>query len=138
MNKYLNSLKEYKNVQYLDNFQEVLFNYFRSENYNTKCIIELSEIINIKPNILKSYLYSYALNKMNMDRVSFNKYIENERKKNEDLFLGKENIILLEDGIETKYLWNNEEEKLMFLKRIYYYSSKNDFSEKGTDLLAKK
>lgn len=75
---------------------------------------------------------------MNMDRVSFNKYIENERKKNEDLFLGKENIILLEDGIETKYLWNNEEEKLMFLKRIYYYSSKNDFSEKGTDLLAKK
>ena len=129
MNEYLKAIYEYKNIPYLEAFHEALYYYYKSENFEPKSIYNLGEEINIKPSILKTYINSYVSKKLNMDKETFLKYRLKEREKNKDLFLGIPNIILKEEGIETKYLWTSEEEKKLFLKKLYIYSMKNNFSE---------
>ena len=138
MNKYLKAIYEYKDIPYLEAFHEALFYYFKSENFELKSINDLSEDINIKPSILKTYIITYASKKLNMDKKAFAEYRLNEREKNKELFIGKTNIILEEEGIETKFLWNNEEEKKLFLKKIYFYSMDNSFSEEFVEEMSKK
>lgn len=44
--------------------------------------------------------------------------------------IGKINLILLEYGVETTNLWNNDEEKKFFLIKLFDYSVVNNFSSR--------
>lgn len=136
MNKIINILKENKHDPTSATFSEYLYKYYISYNYSNRCFNDLSDELGIKPSILKSYIYSYAKNYLGKSAKEFDKYREEQRNKNNDLYLSKKNIILEKHGIETNFLWDNDEQKEIFLKDIYDYSSKYKFSEKSSKKMA--
>ena len=119
-------------------FQESLFEYYKTENYGRKFLIELSAETNISFNLLMSYIYDYAEKKYGMNNNAFDKYRKQKREENKDYFIGEENFILKKYGIETKFLFRNDEEKGLFLKEIYEISLKDNFSLETTREMSKK
>ncbi len=137
MNKILTILKENKHDPTSSSFLESLYKYYQECNYSNKCFNDISEDLGIRPSILKSYIYSYAKNTLGKNTKEFDEFRIEQRSKNMDLYLSRINIVLEKHEIETKYLWNNEEQKEIFLKDIYNYSSKNGFTEKSSKEMAK-
>ena len=63
-------------------FQESLFEYYKTENYGRKFLIELSAETNISFNLLMSYIYDYAEKKYGMNNYAFDKYRKQKREEN--------------------------------------------------------
>lgn len=130
MDKYLDTLIKYKDDPNSKVFKEALYEYYKSKNYSEMALIDLYNTINIKPNALKKYLYSYIKIYIKMDKKTFETYIEKAKRTNNELYLKKENLLLKELGINTEYLWTNDKEKEYILKKVYeYYKSGLSFSE---------
>ena len=138
MNKYIRQMIDNKYSPYSRAFQEPLYFYYKSENYEYKSLIELSDILEIRINLLKSYIYSYAEKYLVLTKSEFDTLRKQDREKNKETFIGIENIILEKYGINTKFLYNNEGEKELLLMELYKYSSSNKFSVKSTKEMASK
>ena len=138
MNDYITLLIEYKNIPYSKSFLEPLYNYFKSENFDPESLIELGEFLNIKPNVLKTYIYNYAKEFLKMNKDEFKMFRNEQIEKNKENFIGQKNVILESYGINTKFLFNNDQERLLLLEGIYNYAKNNNFSTKSTSIMSKK
>ena len=137
MDNLIKVLKENKNTPYLVDFRKSLYDYYVANNYNSKCLNQLYTIIDIRPGILKSYLYSYIKEDLGMTKEQFDEYKREQKQKTDKNFIGKENQILKEKGIKTLFLWTNEDEKEIFLKEVYNYSKNQKFSFHAAEKIMK-
>ena len=133
MDRIIKILKLYKNMPYEIIFKENLYLYFKNNNYSYNSLINLGNELNIKPKILKLYIYKYVNEVKKMTDEEFEELIKRVQT---SLYISKENVILKKIGIKTTYLWRTQEEKEYFLREIFEYSKSNNFDLNSTRTMA--
>ena len=86
MDNVMKKIIENKKTPYDLTFKNALFEYYKRHNYSVKSLNEIGRRINIKPSILKVYLYTYAQEKFGMNKIEFDEYRKQEQEKNEPIF----------------------------------------------------
>ena len=131
-------LVDFKDIPDSDIFIQSLYEYYRANNFSGGCLNRIQYLTYIDVKTLETYIYDYVKNTLRMTKKEFDAFKTEEREKIKSIYTGKENIILIEMGVSTNYLWTNPIEKEFFLKTIYEYSKSNNFSEESINKLSKK
>lgn len=129
------TLETKKNITELS-FEEKLFLYSKALNYARNCFCDMAKKLHVQSSTLKDYVYKYVSEKFGMNKEEFKEFIKKEKEKNKELYIARINEVLKKENIYIYFLWNNEEQKELFLKSIYEYSLENNFSLESTKKLA--
>ena len=132
MDKLLKIMMEYKHDPSNPIFLESVFKYYEGHNYSEDSIIEMSEKLKVGFNTIKSYLSTYVTKVLKVDKQVFIDFKNQKRKENKNLYIGRPNLVLKMHNIDSYFLWTTDEEKELFLKEIYEYSTNNNFLEETT------
>lgn len=132
MDRLLEIMMEYKHDPSNTIFLESVFKYYEGHNYSEDSIIEMSEKLSVGFNTIKSYLSTYVTKVLKVDKQVFIDFKNQKRKENKNLYIGRPNLVLKMHNIDTYFLWTTDEEKELFLKEIYEYSTNNNFLEETT------